>query len=94
MEIVESTESFEQTAITENDSFFFEYLGDKLEGQKDLKQLLEKWGLSETLHASALRFNLRFQEMSPEPFLVDLFNTSSVRSLLKEVGGLLIINLV
>lgn len=94
MEIVESKESFDKTKAeeggeiggTDNDSFFFEYLEDKLEDQKEVKKFLEKWGLLGTLHAYNFRFNLRFQEINPDAFLIDLFNNDKVRSLLKDVS--------
>jgi len=63
----------------DDQSYSFEFLGSKLEGHKDLDKLLTKWGLSAKLSAPYFRFNHRFNDINPEAFLIDLFNSPTIR---------------
>lgn len=85
------------TSKVDDDTFTFEFVGDKLEGKKEFAEYLMKWydipieflefdrGLKDNLKAHTFRHNFKFNDLHPETFFLDLFNNPDVRNLVSNV---------
>lgn len=90
---MEISEIIENEQSSSSSTFTFEPVAIdwKKEDQKRISDYFMKWGLDKHFEHFKFRYNLKYSELNPENFLLDLFNDVNVRSALSFVIFLIIL---
>ena len=84
----------EKNQMMNDESYFFEAIPNQIKENKEVKECLTKWGLIDSLKIFSFRFNLKFNDISPEKLFKDFFNDPNVQNCLNFVYKKILTNLL